>query len=143
MKKPIKSIVVEETSRIRKDTGDLVALEASIRRVGLLNPIVVDERGRLVAGYRRLMVCRNLGWSEIEVSVVNCDGDILKMLEVEADENLYRKDFTPDEIIAIEKRREEIRIQRRGTLLQRFWRWLRGLFAGPADAGGTKDLGKK
>jgi ParB-like chromosome segregation protein Spo0J len=28
--------------------------ENSIHRVGLLNPIVVDEKNRLVAGYRRL-----------------------------------------------------------------------------------------
>ena len=129
MKKPISHIVVEELSRIRKDTGDIAALENSIRRVGLLNPIVIDEKNRLVAGYRRLTACRNLGWQEIEVTIVNFDGDVLKMLEAEADENLFRKDFTPDEIIAIEKRREEIRLQRRGTLLQRFWRWLKGLFA--------------
>jgi ParB family transcriptional regulator, chromosome partitioning protein len=129
MKKPISHIVVEELSRIRKDAGDIAALENSIRRVGLLNPIVVDEKNRLVAGYRRLTACRNLGWQEIEVTIVNFDGDVLKMLEAEADENLFRKDFTPDEIISIEKRREEIRIQRRGTLLQRFWRWLKGLFA--------------
>lgn len=128
MKKPISHIVVEELSRIRKDAGDTAALENSIRRVGLLNPIVVDETNRLVAGYRRLTACRNLGWEEIEVTIVNFDGDVLKMLEAEADENLFRKDFTPDEIISIEKRREEIRIQRRGTLLQRFWRWLKGLF---------------
>ena len=129
MKKPISHIVVEELSRIRKDTGDIAALENSIRRVGLLNPIVIDEKNRLVAGFRRLTACRNLGWQEIEVTIVNFDGDVLKMLEAEADENLFRKDFTPDEIIAIEKRREEIRLQRRGTLLQRFWRWLKGLFA--------------
>lgn len=139
MKKPISHIVVEELSRIRKDAGDTAALENSIRRVGLLNPIVVDEKNRLVAGYRRLTACRNLGWEEIEVTIVNFDGDVLKMLEAEADENLFRKDFTPDEIISIEKRREEIRIQRRGTLLQRFWRWLKGLFAADSlkkEAGG-------
>ena len=138
MKKPISHIVVEELSRIRKDTGDIAALENSIRRVGLLNPIVIDEKNRLVAGYRRLTACRNLGWQEIEVTIVNFDGDVLKMLEAEADENLFRKDFTPDEIIAIEKRREEIRLQRRGTLLQRFWRWLKGLFApGPQKGPGA------
>jgi ParB family chromosome partitioning protein len=138
MKKPISHIVVEELSRIRKDAGDISALENSIRRVGLLNPIVIDEKNRLVAGYRRLTACRNLGWQEIEVTIVNFDGDVLKMLEAEADENLFRKDFTPDEIISIEKRREEIRLQRRGTLLQRFWRWLKGLFAaGPQKEAGS------
>ena len=138
MKKPISHIVVEELSRIRKDVGDISALENSIRRVGLLNPIVVDEKNRLVAGYRRLTACRNLGWQEIEVTIVNFDGDVLKMLDAEADENFFRKDFTPDEIISIEKRREEIRLQRRGTLLQRFWRWLKGLFApGPQKEAGS------
>jgi len=138
MKKPISHIIVEELSRIRKDVGDISALENSIHRVGLLNPIVVDEKNRLVAGYRRLTACRNLGWQEIEVTIVNFDGDVLKMLDAEADENLFRKDFTPDEIISIEKRREEIRLQRRGTLLQRFWRWLKGLFApGPQKEAGS------
>lgn len=138
MKKPISHIIVEELARIRKDVGDISALENSIHRVGLLNPIVVDEKNRLVAGYRRLTACRNLGWQEIEVTIVNFDGDVLKMLDAEADENLFRKDFTPDEIISIEKRREEIRLLRRGTLLQRFWRWLKGLFApGPQKEAGS------
>lgn len=143
MKKAIGYIVVDEISRIRKDPGDLATLENSIRRLGLLNPIVVDENCRLIAGYRRLRACQNLGWREIEVTVVKCDGDVLKMLEAEVDENFFRKDFTPDEIISIEKRREEIRIQQRGTLLQRFWRWLRGLFAGSADAGKPKNPAEK
>lgn len=130
MKKAISEIIVEEGARIRKDTGDIAALELSIAKVGLLNPIVIDENNRLVAGYRRLVACRNLGWQEIEVTVVPFGGDVLKLLDAEADENLFRKDFTPAEIIAIEKRREEINRQRRGTLLQRLWRWLKGLFAG-------------
>jgi len=130
MKKDIGQIVIEEISRIRKDVGDIVALENSIRTVGLLNPVVIDENNRLVAGYRRLTACRNLGWREIEVTVVNFNGDVLKMLEAEVDENLLRKDFSPEEIMSIQKRREEIFLLRRGTPLQRFWRWLKGLLSG-------------
>ncbi len=130
MKKDINQIVIEEISRIRKDAGDIVALENSIRTVGLLNPIVIDENNRLVAGYRRLTACRNLGWREIEVTVVNFNGDVLKMLDAEVDENLLRKDFSPEEIMSIQKRRDEIARLRRGTPLQRFWRWLKGLFNG-------------
>mgnify|MGYP001072461139 FL=1 len=130
MKKAISEIVVEEGARIRKDVGDIAALEKSIANVGLLNPVVIDENNRLVAGYRRLAACRNLGWKEIEVTVLPFGGDVLKRLDAEADENLFRKDFTPAEIIAIEKRREEIHRLRRGTPLQRLWRWLKGLFAG-------------
>ncbi len=133
MKKDISQIVIEEISRIRKDAGDIAALENSIRTVGLLNPVVIDENNRLVAGYRRITACRNLGWREIEVTVVNFNGDVLKMLDAEVDENLLRKDFTPEEIMSIQKLREEIARQRRGTPLQRFWRWLKALFAGPAE----------
>lgn len=142
MKKAISLIVAEETLRIRKDLGDITALEKSISTVGLLNPIVIDEKNRLIAGYRRLMACRNLGWREIEVTVIQYDGDVLKMLEAEADENFLRKDFTPDEIVSIEKRREEIHRLRRGTPLQRFWRWLKGLFSGSTEAVAPKASGK-
>ncbi len=142
MKKAISHIVVEETLRIRKETGDIAALENSIRKVGLLNPIVIDEKNRLVAGYRRLMACRNLGWQEIETTVVNFDGDVLKMLDIEVDENLFRKDFTSAEIMSIEKRREEIHRRLRGTPLQQFWRWLKGLFAGSSKTDSSKISGK-
>ena len=142
MKKAISLIVVEESGRIRKDTGDISALEKSISAVGLLNPIVIDEQNRLVAGYRRLMACRNLGWREIETTVVNYDGDALKLLNAEVDENFLRKDFTPEEIMSIAERRAEIHRLRRGTPLQRFWRWLKGLFAGPAEADNPKTSGK-
>ncbi|HSO09805.1 MAG TPA: ParB N-terminal domain-containing protein, partial [Desulfoprunum sp.] len=77
MKKAISEIVVEEGARIRKDVGDIAALEKSIANVGLLNPVVIDENNRLVAGYRRLAACRNLGWKEIEVTVLPFGGDVL------------------------------------------------------------------
>jgi hypothetical protein len=40
--------------RRRQSVGDLTSLMRSIERVGLLNPIIVTERGRLVIGWRRL-----------------------------------------------------------------------------------------
>jgi len=76
--------------------------------VGLLNSVVIDEDNRLIAGYRRLSACRNLGWKEIEANVIEFGSDELKMLDAEVDENLFRKDFTLEEIESIEKRRQEI-----------------------------------
>ena len=128
MKIPIESIVIQEDIRIRQDPGDLSSLENSIRKVGLLNSIVIDEDNRLIAGYRRLSACRNLGWQEIEANVIEFGSDELKMLDAEVDENLFRKDFTREEIESIEKRRQEIIRKLRGNIFQRFWRWLRGLF---------------
>jgi ParB family chromosome partitioning protein len=129
MKIDIERIKVDETSRIRKDIGDLASLEQSIQQVGLINPILIDENDTLVAGFRRLSACKKLGYKEIEVHVVEMGGDELKMLETEVAENLFRKEFTPDEIFAIQKRREEIAEARRpkGTF-ERFWNWLTSLF---------------
>ena len=128
MKVSIASIITKEEMRIRQDSGNLASLENSIRKVGLLNPVVLDEENRLVAGYRRLSACRNLGWEEIEANVIQFDGDELKMLDAEVDENLFRKDFTREEIELIEQRRQEIIRKLKGNIFQRFWRWLRKMF---------------
>lgn len=127
MKIPMEKIVVDEEHRIRKEAGDLAALAGSIGKIGLLNPIVVDEEYRLIAGSRRLQACRNLGWKEIEAQVIPFRNDLLLMLDAEVDENLARKDFTPEEIIGIEKRRQQIIRMMRGNIFQRIWRWVRKL----------------
>ncbi|MFN8624605.1 MAG: ParB N-terminal domain-containing protein [Candidatus Binatia bacterium] len=129
MKIPVQRIVVDEGQRIRKETGDLTSLIASIRQVGLLNPIVVTADYRLVAGFRRLNACRQLGWTEIDANVVPYKDDLLRLLDAEVAENVVRKDFTAEEIMAIEQRRREILRMLRGNIWQRFWRWLRGLWA--------------
>jgi len=129
MKMPIEKIEVDEKSRIRGELGELKSLQESIAKVGLLNPILVDEERKLIAGYRRLLACKNLGWREIEVRVAEFARNPLLELDAEVAENLYRKDFTPEEIIRIEERRREILKMLRGNILQRCWRWLRGLWS--------------
>ena len=129
MKIAISEIVVEETVRIRKDIGDLEVLQSSIEKVGLINPVLIDEKNNLIAGFRRLTACKNLGWPEIEVTVVTLNGDQIKMLDVEIAENFFRKDFTPDEILATEKRRQEIlEQQRKKGFFEKFWAWLKSFF---------------
>lgn len=129
MKVAISEIVVEEAVRIRKDIGDLEVLQASIEKVGLINPVLIDENNNLIAGFRRLTACKNLGWPEIEVTVVTLNGDQIKMLDVEIAENFFRKDFTPDEILATEKRRQEILEQQREKgFFEKFWAWLKSFF---------------
>lgn len=92
--------------RFRKDTGDkkdaddetsLKALADSIKELGLLHPIVVNEKNELIAGYRRLEACKLLKWRRVPTRVVN----LKKMVEGEYAENIYRKDFTPTEKVAI------------------------------------------
>ena len=101
--------------RYRKDLGDVRALADSIADVGLLHPVVVTSAGRLIAGQRRLEACRQLGWAEVPVTIV----DLLQAARGEAHENFVRKDLLPSEIVALKRaieplERREAR-QRQGT----------------------------
>ena len=84
--------------RFRKEIGDLKPLEKSIAELNcLLHPIVVDENLKLIAGRRRILACKNLGWTKIPVRTVN-----IPLLEAgELHENGARKNFTGSEIVAI------------------------------------------
>jgi tellurite resistance protein len=82
--------------RFRKDLGDLTELKKSIKKHGLIHPVVVDSKGNLIAGERRRAACRELGF-EPEVRVVDFDNP----QQAEIDENTCRKDFTLREIYEI------------------------------------------
>jgi N6-adenosine-specific RNA methylase IME4 len=92
---PIADIAVGE--RHRREMGDIEALARSIDAVGLLHPIVVRPDGKLIAGERRLMACKSLGWETIPVTAVDID----KIARGEAAENFDRKDFTWTEAVSI------------------------------------------
>jgi ParB-like chromosome segregation protein Spo0J len=86
-------------ARFRKDLGNLDALVESIREVGLLHPVVVDDHGNLIAGERRLGACVRLGWRDVPATIVNLDDD--QTIRAQDDENQVRKNFTPTEAVAI------------------------------------------
>ena len=83
--------------RRRKDIGDLSDMKRSISEVGLIEPIVIDENATLVCGYRRLLSCQELGWTEIDTVIKDKEN----ASQCEIDENVVRKDFTPSEAVAI------------------------------------------
>lgn len=103
---PLSDITVGE--RIRHDLGDLTSLKDSILTVGLLQPLVIDGEGGLVAGHRRLQAVRELGWSSVPVTVAASLTDAVDHLVAERDENTCRKNFTPSEAVAAGKRLEEL-----------------------------------
>ena len=120
----IKISEIKVGNRIRTDTGDLTALKDSMRRVGLLQPILIDPDNRLVAGYRRMQAAKQLGWESVEVRLVDV-ADKKERLLVEAEENTTRKDFSPDELARADRLLD--RYSRTG-LLWRFVSWLMDLF---------------
>lgn len=84
-------------NRFRKDIGDLSELVNSIKEIGLLQPIVIDEKNNLIAGFRRLRAFKELGYDDIPVNIVKIEN----ALRGEYDENAIRKNFTPSESVAI------------------------------------------
>jgi ParB family chromosome partitioning protein len=94
---PISSVAVG--NRYRKDLGDLTDLMESIRRVGLLHPIVIGPDRSLIAGQRRLEACRSLDWDTVPVRII----DLKDTAMAEHDENVVRKPFLPSEAVAIKR----------------------------------------
>ena len=93
-------VKIEEISvkkRIRKNLGDLTTLAESLKQFGLINPILIDKDNNLIAGERRLEAAKKLGWTSIEATVISKVSPV-DALEMEIDENVYRKPFTSDEL---------------------------------------------
>ena len=106
MKLKIEKIKV--SNRIRQQIGDLTSLKESIEKVGLLNPIIVNEDYELVSGFRRVMACRQLGWSEIEVKIIDTLANDVKELDIEYHENLGRMDLNISEMQKYVNERERL-----------------------------------
>lgn len=101
----IDDIIIKE--RFRKDQGDIEALAEDIRENGLLQLPVINKENRLLAGERRIRACKELGWTEIDVRVMDTrDAD--HELSIELSENLTRKSFTREEAIDAGRRLERI-----------------------------------
>lgn len=94
MQVPIESIIVKK--RIRKELGDLGPLMDSLRRFGLMNPVLINRRNVLIAGGRRLQAARELGWKTINAIVIEAS-DELTRLEYEIEENIQRREFNDEE----------------------------------------------
>lgn len=106
VEKPARNIKIR--SRIRVDLGSLDELAASIKSCGLLQPIVIGEDGYLIAGFRRLQAHEMAGIDLIQCRVVQNTGDLLAAFDMEAAENVQRKEFTPSEMVRAGKMREEL-----------------------------------
>lgn len=96
-------IIINREGRQRRELTGLEELAESIRRSGLINPIVVTEDFVLVAGERRFTACRNiLGWTSIDAHFVSdLSEDELHLIELE--ENVRREELPwQDRCLAVE-----------------------------------------
>lgn len=85
--------------RIAFNQGDLEELAQSIRKNGMIQPILVrpfgPSRYQIIAGERRWQACRMAGLKMIPVSIRETDDD--GAIELALVENLHRNDLNPVE----------------------------------------------
>lgn len=105
MQIPIFQINVN-AGRREADQDAVQKLADSISKVGLLNPITVDQEYTLIAGLHRLEAAKRLGWAEIKCTVSNLEGLQAELAEI--DENFVRKGLSDDEFRELLLRRKEI-----------------------------------
>lgn len=94
--------------RKRKINSDKVReLAESIKQVGLLQPVVINEGNHLIAGWHRLEACKMLKWELIPCRKLTGLSALDTEL-AEIDENLVRNELTVLEHAECLKRRKEI-----------------------------------
>ena len=99
----VSAIVTERDERQRRELEDIDVLADSIRRLGLIHPIVVTREGVLVSGERRLTAVRSLGWSHVTIQFQDeCEPALLHAIELE--ENVKRAELPwQDECKAVQE----------------------------------------
>lgn len=91
----LNSICIGE--RARKEMGDIVGLEASMKERGLISPLAVkkldDGSYLLLAGERRFMVLQKNNIDIVPVRLYERDLSELEVKSIELAENMFRKDM--------------------------------------------------
>lgn len=97
---PIAEIRVgEHEQRIDSEDPDTVELAASIKRIGIINPLLVADVGgdlHLIAGHRRLVAAQLAGKETVPCIVRPSEKAVDS--EVTFAENFFRKDLSPVEL---------------------------------------------
>jgi len=129
--------------RLSMDEAELAELSASIRSLGLINPIRVapaGERYHIIAGHRRFLAVQQLGRDTI-AAVIDRTDDRQQLAGKQLAENFHRSDLSPIEearALAIAQRELELDITRLAALTKKRTAWIEArlaLLALPDDLG--------
>ncbi len=100
LERSVDSIIVGVRHR-KNPADDMGSLMASIKKLGLLQPVTVTPDGVLVCGARRLEAVKQLAWRTLKVWVRSGISDELNGLLAQQDENEQRKPLDPLEQAAL------------------------------------------
>jgi hypothetical protein len=98
---PVRVADITIGNRYRKDLGDIASLAASMKEVGLLQPIVLNSKLGLILGARRIEAAKLLGWQSIPAAIVERLDDALLALKAERDESEHRLKMKPTELVSL------------------------------------------
>jgi ParB family chromosome partitioning protein len=115
---PLEQILDRETDTRPLQSQHVDQLAESIAVLGLLEPLVVDNRGRLLAGGHRKAAIASIRVHKPEVYAQHFPDDLVPVrmmpfdasedpeqaLQVEISENEKRRDYTPNEVRALASR---------------------------------------
>ena len=101
----INEIKINEGRRVATPEA-IDAMAASIREVGMMNPITVTADHTLVAGLHRLEAAKRLGGAKVECTVCEMDGLHAELAEI--DENVIRTGLSDLELSELLARRKKI-----------------------------------
>lgn len=130
---PSKIKVGKFDQRLSKNDEEVVDLAASIKRIGVIEPLVVSCRAgvyHLIAGHRRLRASK-----EARLKKVPCIVEDRKMAvqsEVAIAENFFRRDMSPVEMAAMivdYKKRMKLTLEKIAQILHKSLRWVQGIVA--------------
>ena len=121
---------IKVKKRIRNSSTLIEPLIESIRQYGLMEPIVIDQNMRLVAGFRRLQACKALGYKKILARKIEIESDE-DFLLLEMEENVCRMSFSNEELEKAKKRLESIRHPNYFVWL---WRCIKNFFTGKKNS---------
>lgn len=99
---------IKINKRARDEIFEIDELAESIKRFGLLSPIIVDTDYTLIAGQRRLEAVKRLGLETIEANVIEIP-DGASAFEIEIEENIQRQQFSGEELLRAFKKLNKIK----------------------------------
>lgn len=60
---------------------DLSELEHSLMTYGQLEPLAVTKTNRIISGHRRFTAMSNLGWTDVDVRIVEPENELVSLVE--------------------------------------------------------------
>lgn len=113
---PLEDISIQRPDRQRSEPSKIEELADSIKRLGLINPIVVTRDNVLVAGERRFLAHQLLSKTEEKFTVIAAqfvdELDTFELQAIELEENIKRDDLPWKDAVAAIAKYHKMRVAR-------------------------------